>query len=100
LPHVTSPQALVPAHVTSQSALPHVTASHAAVPVQWIAQEAASVQSTVPHAESVHVMSHWWPSGQWTFSPLSPVMMQVGGLAFGSQPPLQMLGQTSWSITQ
>jgi hypothetical protein len=100
LPHVTSPHALVPAHVIRQSALPQVMSSQALVPVQLIVHDAASVQLTLPHAVSLHVMSQWSPCGHLTLSPPAPVIVHVGGVFVRSQPPLQSLGHAFSSTTQ
>jgi len=100
LPQVTSPQALVPAHVISQSAVPHVMLLQALVPVQWIVHDAASVQLMLSHALSLHVMSQWWPCGHVTRSPFAPLTVQVGGFTVRSQPPLQSLGHALSSTTQ
>jgi hypothetical protein len=60
----------------------------------------ATPHVTSLQAPSLQVMSQWWPEGQVTLSPPAPLIVQVGGLAVRSQPPLHWPGHASSSITQ
>jgi hypothetical protein len=99
-PHVTSLQAPAAEQVIRQSAVPHVMLLQALPPVHMIVHDAAPVQVMLLQASPLQVMSQWWPEGQVTLSPPAPLIVQVGGLAVRSQPPLHWPGQALSSITQ
>jgi hypothetical protein len=99
-PQVMSLQAAEPEQVIRQSAVPQVMLLQASPPVHITVHDAAPVQLMLLQSPPVHVMSQCLPDGQVTLSPPAPLIVQVGGFAVVSQPPLQTLGHASLSMTQ